>query len=206
MAKVELDIPEFQKPPTAKKKAVATSEKKITQVTQAKTREQPLGKKIAEALLPSDVRDIKTYLIFDVLIPQVKDAFMDLLNVAFYGESRRRAPSSRAKYYTNERTSYSNYYRYGDRDRDRREERSRRSNDIPEIICDTRLDAQDVIEEMNNLIDEYENVSVGDLNQIVGITGTPQDEKFGWYDISSAKVRRCADGYLVDLPRPRPLD
>lgn len=204
MAKVELEIPEFQKPPTKKKKAVSSSEKKIVQVTQAKTREQRLSKKLADALLPSDVQDIKSYLIFDVVIPQIKDSFMDLLNMAFYGEARRSAPSRRG-YYTNERVSYNAYYK-SDRDRDRREQRTRRSNDIPEIICDTRNDAQDVIEEMNNLIDEYDNVSVGDLNQIVGITGTPQDEKFGWYDISSARVRRCADGYLVDLPRPRPID
>lgn len=147
-------------------------------------------------------------MIFDVVIPTVKDTIMDLFNMAFYGESygNRNTRSSRRGYYTNERTSYSSYYK-SERDRERDYRRNRRSNDVPEIIVDSRADAQDVLEEMNNLIDEYDDVSVGDLNQIVGITGTPQDEKWGWYDISSARIKKVGPReYLVDLPRPKPLD
>ena len=176
-------------------------------MTKAKTREQRLSRKLAESFISEDVKDVKSYVIFDVVIPTIKDTIMDLFNMAFYGESygNRNTRSNRRGYYTNERTSYSSYYK-SDRDRDITR-RSRRSNDIPEIIVESRADAQDVLEEMNNLIDEYDDVSVGDLNQIVGITGTPQDEKWGWFDISSARIKKVGPReYLVDLPRPKPLD
>jgi len=165
-----------------------------------------LSKKLRDSFIPDDIQDVKSYLIFDTIIPHVKETVLDLINMAFYGESYGGRRNSRRGYYsTNERTSYASYYK-SDRDREKRD-RSRKSNDIPEIIVESRADGMDVIEEMNNLIDEYDSVSVGDLNQIVGVTGNYQDEKFGWYDISSAKVKRVGpDEYLIDLPRPKPLD
>ena len=176
-------------------------------MVKGKTREQRLSKKLRDSFIPEDIQDVKRYLIFDTIIPHVKETVLDLISMAFYGDSYggggRR--NSKRGYFTNERTSYAAYYK-SDKDRDRRD-RSRKSNDIPEIIVESRADGMDVIEEMNNLIDEYDSVSVGDLNQIVGVTGNYQDEKFGWYDISSAKVKRIGpDEYLIDLPRPKPLD
>ena len=205
MAKVELNVPDFKKPPRAK--PVDPKEKKIKTVAKAKTREQRLSKKIRDSFVPEDINDVKTYLIFDTIVPHIKDTILDLINMAFYGESYGgRRSSRRGGYYTNERTSYASYYK-SDKDRDRQRERSRRSNDIPEIIVESRMEGQDVLEEMNNLIDEYDQVSVGDLNQIVGITGSYTDERFGWYDITSARVKRVGPNeYLIDLPRPKPLD
>ena len=203
MAKVELEVPDFKKPPRAKKQAPTGNKKEIKQVTSAKTKPQGLGKKFLDTFISEDVEDVKSYVIFDVIIPNVKDGIMDLLNMMFFGDTGRRR---RGGYYTNEKTSYSAYYK-SDRDRERRKnEPRRRSCDVPEIIVDTRMDANDVIEEMNNLIDEYDSVSVADLNQIVGITGSYTDEHYGWYDISSVRIRRANGGYLIDLPRPKPID
>lgn len=176
-------------------------------MTKAKTREQRLSKKLAESFVSEDVKDVKSYVIFDIIVPTVKDTILDLINMAFYGESYGNRRTKNRGYYTNERVSYSSYYK-SDRDRDRHDERrrSRRSTEVPEIIVDTRVEAQDVLEEMNNLIDEYDSVTVADLCQIVGITGQYTDEKFGWYDLSSARIRRDRNGYLLDLPRPKPID
>lgn len=202
MAKVELDVPDFKKPPKAR--PADPKNKKIRQVAKAKTREQRLSKKLRDSFVPEDINDVKTYLIFDTIIPHVKDTILDLINMAFYGESYG-GRSKRRGYYTNERTSYSSYYK-SDKDREQRRERSRRSTDIPEIIVSSRMEGQDVLEEMNNLIDEYDQVSVADLNEIVGITGQYTDENFGWFDISSARVKRVGPNeYLLDLPRPKSL-
>ena len=203
MAKVELDVPEFKRPPRSK--PADPKKKKIQQITTAKTREQRLSRKLRDSFIPEDIQDVKTYLIFDTIIPHVKDTILDLINMAFYGETYGGRRGGRRGYSTNERTSYAAYYK-SDKDRDRRE-RARRSTDIPEIIVDSRAEGLDVIEEMTNLLEEYGQVSVADLNEICNITGEFTDEKFGWYNLGNARVKRVGPSeYLIDLPKPKPLD
>ena len=48
-------------------------------------------------------------------------------------------------------------------------------------------------------------VSVADLNDIIGVTGSYTDNKYGWYDLSSAQITRDKSGYALKLPRVRPL-
>jgi hypothetical protein len=169
-----------------------------------------IGKQFAESFVNEDVENVKSYVIFDVIVPTIKDTILDMISMAFYSDtytSRGRRRSRSGGYYSsNERTNYNSYYR-SDRDReDRRSTRRRRSSDAPEIIVDTRDDARDILDEMNNLIDEYDSCSVADLNDMVGMTSEHTDEKWGWTNLNRASIKRDRDGYLLDLPRPEPLD
>ena len=47
---------------------------------------------------------------------------------------------------------------------------------------------------------------MADLYDMVNITGDYTDTKWGWYDLRGAGVERIRSGYLLDLPRPVPLD
>lgn len=70
----------------------------------------------------------------------------------------------------------------------------------------TRVEAEEVIDRMFDLVSQYEMVTVADLYDLVGLANNYTDEKWGWTDIRGAGVSRIKGGYLLDLPRPEPLD
>lgn len=205
MAKVEIEIPDLKK--TTQRKP--SKKKEVRQIAKAKIKKPSIGKQFAESFINEDVENVKSYVIFDVIIPTIKDTILDMISMAFYSDtytSRGRRRSNRGGYYSsNERTNYNSYYR-SDRERSEKRTRRRRSSDVPEIIVDTRDDARDILDEMNNLIDEYDSCSVADLNDMVGIDSEHTDEKWGWKDLHNARIKRDRDGYLLDLPAPVALD
>lgn len=85
--------------------------------------------------------------------------------------------------------------------------RSRAAHNFDEIILETRMEAEEVIERMAEYVERYDQASVSDLYQLVGVTGSFADEKWGWKDLRAASVTRVRNGgYLLDLPRPIELD
>jgi hypothetical protein len=66
-------------------------------------------------------------------------------------------------------------------------------------------EADEVIARLDELIDVYGMASVADLYDLVGISGQYTDNKYGWTDVSSASRIRVRDGYLLKMPRAKPL-
>ena len=84
--------------------------------------------------------------------------------------------------------------------------RARASHDFDEIILATRVEADEVIDRLFDLVSKYETATVADLYDLVGISGNYTDDKWGWFDLRGAGVHRVRNGYLLDLPKPEPLD
>ena len=85
--------------------------------------------------------------------------------------------------------------------------RSRANHNFDEIVLKTRVDAEEVIDNLFMLVGKYESASVADLYEMLGIEGVPYtDDKWGWTDLRGANVTRVSNGYLLDLPKPEPLD
>ena len=59
---------------------------------------------------------------------------------------------------------------------------------VDDIILDTREDAEKVVDQLNEVVDTYGSASVSDLYELVGLQGNFKDNKYGWTDVSSAKV------------------
>ena len=74
------------------------------------------------------------------------------------------------------------------------------------VILETRAEAEDVIARLDELVDLYGMASVADLYDLVGISGQYTDNKYGWTDVRNASHVRVRDGYLLKLPKARPLD
>ena len=149
--------------------------KKIEPVAKAKTKKKSEIKKFTDVFIAEDVTSVKNYIINDVLIPAAKKAISDIvtngIDMILYGEARgkdRRRDSG-------SRVSYTKYYER-DRDYDRRRER-RSVYDYDDIILDTRREAEDVLNRMDDLIDAYGMVSVADLYDLVGVTGNYTDNQ-----------------------------
>lgn len=83
--------------------------------------------------------------------------------------------------------------------------RARSTHDFGEIIIDTRVEAEAVIDKMFHQMEKYGQVTVSDLYDLVGITSAYTDNKWGWIDLQGTDIRRTRDGYLLKLPPPDSL-
>ena len=157
--------------------------------------------------LSDDIQNIKSYVVMDVLIPAAKKAISDIvtnsIDMILYPGGNGRPKRSNANH-----VSYRSYY--DNIDRDRRydpETRSRRSSySYDDIIIDTRAEAEEVLERMDELLDTYNVVSVADLYDLVGISCSYTDNKYGWTNLRNAEVIRVRDGYFLKLPKVGPID
>ena len=181
--------------------------KKIEKVVSgtAKTKKKSEMSKFKDIFISEDVSNVKSYVLMDVLIPAMKKTLLDIVttgaDMILYGDergSRQRAPS--------ERVSYRRCYDQRD-DRSIDRVRTRTGYSYDDIILTNRGEAEEVLSRMDELIDQYGVVSVGDLYDLVGITGTYTDQKYGWTNIRTAKPQRLRDGgYMLMLPKALPID
>ncbi|ATN93686.1 hypothetical protein SEA_SCAP1_37 [Streptomyces phage Scap1] len=206
------DGPEVPSPVTQGEKKVI---RKIATGKDAIRRKKTLGSRIREALGMSDGRGVVESVIVDILAPAVKDMIADAVigatERAIFGEARhstRRTSSHRGPVSS---TSHISYNRYATTPRETAgprtmSSRGRSSHDFGEIELNTRAQAEAVIAQMDEFVDRYKSCSVSDLYQMVDLESEYTDEKWGWYDLHGADVRRTRQGsYVLILPRPEPI-
>ena len=178
--------------------------KKIEPVAQGKAKKKSSGRKMADVFVAEDVTSVKDYIVMDVLVPAVKKALSDIItngiDMLLYGETKSKSRGSES------RVSYTSYYKSRDRDYERGARTRARGYDYDDIILDTRREAEEVLDRMDDLLDTYGVVSVADLYDLVGITGNYTDNKYGWTNLRNADVQRVRDGYLLKLPKALPFD
>lgn len=191
----------------AKAEEKSEEKKEITKVVNGRvTAKKKSGiDKVKNTFISEDAQNIKSYVLMDVLVPAVKKAVSDIvtngIDMVLYGETGRTKKSSNANY-----VSYRSYS-----DRDRRDERRysdvrSRSYSYDDITLESRREAEEVLNRMNEIIDTYGVVSVGDLYDLVGVTGSYTDNKYGWLNIRNAEPVRVRDGYMLKLPKALAID
>ena len=160
--------------------------------------------KAAKWFISEDVDDIKSYLIFDLIIPGIKDVTFDLVEMMLFGEksSRKKRGSSKV--------SYSGYY-----DRKERRSRSKSRNrdredkdtyiDYKDIIVEDRGDAEDIVDRIQDLIDRNGKASIADLLDLVNLPSNFADVDWGWTNPRSISYRRVRDGYKIDVDRVKDI-
>lgn len=178
--------------------------KKVERVANGKTRRKNEVRKLADVFIAEDVHSVKDYIVQEVLLPAAKKAISEMvstgIDMLLYGESK-----SKNRNRNESRVSYTKYYER-ERDYDRGTRTRTRGYDYDDIILDTRREAEEVLDRMQDLIDTYGMVSVADLYDLVGINGSYTDNKYGWTHLRSADVQRVHDGYLLKLPKALPFD
>ena len=185
-------------------------------------RKKPLGKRFAETFVGGDAKSVFDYVVLDVLVPAAKDAAADAVTQGFermiFGEARStsrrggglRPGGSTSSGFTNYGKKYApgSIGALGQREdpRPTLSRRARSQHDFDEIILESRVRADAVLDQLFELVSKYESASVADLYEIVGISGNFADTKYGWTELRGSTVTRIRGGYLLDLPRPEPLD
>lgn len=76
-----------------------------------------------------------------------------------------------------------------------------------ELVYETRADAEDVLNGMSEIIDNYGFVTVADLYDISGLPGAYYtDSIIGWKgSIKESTIKKVGIGYVIDLPKPEVL-
>jgi hypothetical protein len=197
--------------------------KKIEKVTTGEViqRKKPLGKRFRETFAGDDSKSVGSYVFFDVIVPGTKDILFDVategVSRLLFGESRTRRghkPNVAAGLFG--QATYNAYNRYASPTTSLRPQQQAQPTGRPrgrvaqtsysEIILASRAEANEVLDQMIAIISQYGTVSVSDLFELVGHTGEFTDEKWGWSDLLGADVQRLNEGYLLNLPKPSPLD
>lgn len=187
------------------------NKKEVTKVVKGvvKTKKKGEMSKIAQSIVSEEVRGIKDYAIYDVVIPVVKDTIAQLvkgsIDMLFYGEVRSSSYKSSGRSGNNaSRVSYKDFYDdRGRRDRhDDRRAHNRQSYD--DIEFESREDAEEVLNRMDEIVDQYGVVTVADLFDLAGKTGNGYtDQNYGWTSTRSASVERNKYGdFFIKLHRP----
>ena len=171
---------------------------------EVKTKKKTEVRKFADTFISEDIANVKSYILMDVLIPALKKAISDVvtngIDMILYGETSKSKKSATAS-----KISYRSYYER-DNDRDDYISSRRRGYDYDDVILATRGEAEEVIVRMDELIDMYGIVSVGDYYDLVGIQGDYTAEKYGWTSTRNAQVVRVREGYMIKLPRALPIN
>lgn len=187
-------------------KTSAPTQKRVEKVINgpAKVKNSDM-RRLADVFISEDVKNVKSYVLMDVLVPTIKNAIVDVVtngvNMIFYGNAAARKSSRPGDYVDYSRPSanrgarvvdssgYRPKYAYGD------------------IVVNTRPEAEMVLRQMYDLIDTYGEATVLDLYDAIGVTRPFTDAKYGWTaaNIRNAEIVRVNDGYMIKMPKAIPL-
>jgi len=164
-----------------------------------------LGRKFKDIFIAADPKNTLRFVAAEVLLPAARNMVVDAstkgIERMMYGDSavrRRDYGSSGTRY------SYNNPINRGPREtiHPRSADRPARSNRraVDDLILASREDAEGVVERMNDIIDNYDAVSVADLNELIGEPISHVDNKWGWTRLGNVRIQQIREGYLLDLP------
>ena len=164
-----------------------------------------------------DIADIFGGLWADVLKPALKDTTFNMVE-----EGARRAifrDEDDDDYY------YRGYGRYGNRRRDYNAVSRRRSSeykgsnrqrsagaprsryDVDEILFDNYADAEAVTVILEEQLDRYEQVSIGEYYSACDLDPVSTDFNRGWYDLRGMEIVKAGHGkWTIVFPKAQPLD
>jgi hypothetical protein len=181
-------------------------------IVTSQVRERPKGifGQVVRNLIQEDRHTLAEYVVMDVLLPALKSTITDAVSKGaerlLYGENRPTRPGR------------AGFYNYGGvstaraatptRSADPRPDIGRRTRAVhsfADIIIATRGEAEDVLDALREMIDNYGSASVSDFYDLVDFTAEFTDAKWGWESLADAGVRAVKGGYVLMLPPTVPL-
>lgn len=187
-------------------------ERKVERIVTKKVRKRrkTLGERVSEAMLGDSPGSVRSYLVWDVLLPAVKDTISELvkkgIDALLFGDSKPRDNVRRKgdrSYIQYDRPSYLSEERRASRVRT---VSRRSSHSFDDILIPDRQEAEEVLDALNDLTMQYGMATLSDFYELVGMAHTYVDGEYGWYELGSASVKRTRGGYVLDLPRPERIE
>ena len=194
------------------RKIIEKKEKEATRkVTKAVVVEK--NKPLLTRLFGNHMQEVGTYILWDVLLPAAKSTISDIISngieMVLYGEPGTKRKSRLHRDRDRSYISYNSLYdRPGRRSRqqERPRDRGRSRHQFDDIIIESKPEAEEVLTVLVEAIEMYDSCAVADLYEAVGLPTDFTDHKWGWFNLSSAYVKRDRFGYSLVLPKPEPLE
>lgn len=204
----EIDSSKFPGNSHAEKKIEEKEREKQKPIVTTPVREKKksVGSKIAEGFTGDNAKAVFNYILFDVVLPSAKTLISDIMREGtdrmLFGNSRQ---TTRPRGGSGSYVSYGSAYSGQPASNRSMTSISRARHDFRHLIIATRQEADDILNTLLDVLSKYQWVSVSDYYDLMGISGSFQDDKWGWYDLSQAVVVRTRDGgYSINLPRTEP--
>ena len=200
-------MPEYQ--PHSRKfkeEQKATSEtKRVEKVVSGTTtvKKKSEVSKIAKTFISDDAKNVKEYVVMDVIVPMIKKGLMGALDMilnggysGYDGYGRRSSIGSKVSYHKR----YDEQRSYG-------ESGGRSRFDYDDIVFEYRGDAEIVRDHMEDVIAKYGFVTVADMYDLADRSAPYTSNKYGWMNIRNAEIVRAREGgYIIKLPKASAID
>ena len=176
--------------------------------TVARTQATSFGAKLKEALFYGDERSVKDIVLFDVIVPGLKNIVADVVeqsvNTILFGGEKVVSTKKGGSY-----VAYNNYsggtsQNRSRTSRDRSATRNRGRFDFSNLFLDTRGEAEQIKGILIDLTELYGEATVADLKSLVGLEDkiVEDDKDYGWTNCNPIRVVPAGrDGFRLELPR-----
>lgn len=191
----------------AKKKAEEGEKKveKIEGITVIKT--STFAKRLRASFVGDDKRGLGDYLIFDIIVPAVKNTLYDLItggaNRALYGTVRQNTQPGNQPGLG--RINYNQISKVIVGGSQAVQSGSKSASTYEDLLLPNRAQAELVLSRLDDIISQYNIATVTDLYELCSITGNFVDDMWGWTDLRGADIRPARGGFLLQLPPIHPI-
>lgn len=180
-----------------------------------KVKKKPFGQKFRETFLATDGKQVRDYIINDVLLPSARDLLFDMINKGvgrlMYGE-RGRIPGGGT--FGGVKTPYATpvnrMFGMGGVQTFSPGQRMFQAPGLQpaspdDFLLPSREDAEVIIEAVNDRLQAYGTVSVYELKKMLGLSTNHAENKWGWDNLRGARIDPTRDGWIMVLPTPSVL-
>lgn len=197
-------------------------EKRVEKVIkgEVKTKKRGIGVKFKEMLFAADFHTVGNYVVADVVLPMIRDLIYESTakgaEKAIYGLTGRKPPRTGTGpafpypgrvQYNNVTPINVNSHQVGAHLPDQRRTFSPTSRTMSDsVIFSSRADAEHVLENMMNVIDQYDAVSLVEFKELCGMETSHMDLKYGWNTLRNIAIRQTREGWVIDLPPLEHID
>lgn len=175
------------------------------------TKKRSLGSKIAGLIFGEEMQEVKNYIIYDTVIPGIKETILESIEMIFFpgsggrGRSRGRTTANRSS------KGYSTIIDYGSFSKEPTKKRVDRAvnkfYEMDDIQFESIADADAVLAALREDIARYDEATLASYYELSGHTGDWTTCKYGWTNLDEVRRPRRVRGgfYVLDLPKPQLL-
>lgn len=164
-------------------------------------------KKTGKRFLSDDASNVGSYVFEDVVLPTVKKFLYDIMvkaaKILWYGRNGP-ADSYNKNVVPASRVSYSDPSINPIRNKQESVEKLS-GYFFQNLLFSERTQAENVLFAMDEALAMYGKVSVRDFYDFAGKTGSYTDMNYGWKSLDTAKIVEVTEGFMIQLPKVKPL-